>query len=228
MSETRTKEGLRRSTLAVIFVGLAASSLAAQEAGDRQLVEVQMAPVGIDFVSLEAHGGAVLKVSAADTVYRYTFGPDESPWLSLFDADGEPLADGVYGWELELLPVASSRADLIRSAARNRGDAPEALNRQTGSFALAGGYLVDPDLREASADRPRARAAVEDAGHLHAKEGERAPQIDSDAAVLAGATELPRPLSEASPEASSERPVALDSDEMVAAGVSVERRDSDQ
>jgi hypothetical protein len=213
--------------LAGTCVPWVASSLAAQGTPDRQLVDAQMATSGIDFVTLQPHGGAVLTVSAGDAVHRYTFGPDESPWLSLFDAAGEPLADGVYAWELELLPVADSRADLMRSAARNRGDAPEALSRQTGSFALVGGYVADPTLREPGAEP--STVAQSTTVHHEGTARDRGPQLDSDGAVAAGAVESRGPEATTRPEAGrAARPVGLDSDEMVAAGLSVERRDSNE
>lgn len=226
MSDMRARGAWRSgAALAAACVLFAATSLAAQGAGDRPLADVRMTSAGIDFVPLEAHGGAILKVSAGDVIHRYTFGPDESPWLSVFDAEGEPLADGVYSWELELLPPAEARADLIRSAAKNRGDAPEALTRQTGSFTLVGGYAVDPTLREPGAVGSARKGPVE-IHHHEGSAGARGPQTDGDEAVLGGAVETraPQPVA----ETARARPAGPDSDEMVAAGLSAERRDSNE
>jgi hypothetical protein len=70
-------------------------------------------------------------------VRTFHFGPGEAPALSLFDAQGMPLPDGTYTWELRATPRLS--ADLKQVSA------PLV---QSGHFTLAGGALVAPDIVE--------------------------------------------------------------------------------
>lgn len=204
----------------------AAVALSAQGPGDRRLADVQVTSAGIDFVSQVEHGGAILRVSGTEAEYRFTFGPGESPFLSAFDAKGEPLADGVYGWELELLPVAGDRADLMRAASENGGQAPQALPLQSGAFTIAGGYVVDPDEREADASRVSEASGQAVHHDEAAAPSERRPALDDDAAVAAGAVETRTPAAPVvRAEGADARPISLDSDESVAAGLSSERHD---
>jgi len=131
---------MMRSTLAArlfllsIFIGsLVASTAVAGEAppallnAGRHLLE--WSPLG----NFER-----ITLSLADPqglVRIHRFGPGEAPALSLFDAQGMPLPDGTYTWELRVTPA--------RGAGR-----PSAPLVQSGYFTIANGSLVAPDLSE--------------------------------------------------------------------------------
>lgn len=129
----RSTFAARLFLLSMLIGSLDASTASAAEAplalvaaGHNQL---EWTPLG-DFESIT--------LALADTqglVRTHRFGPREAPVLSLFDAQGMPLPDGTYTWELRVTPP--------RSAGR-----PSARLVQSGYFTIANGGLVAPDLSD--------------------------------------------------------------------------------
>lgn len=211
----RSRSGWVTAVAAAAVIPLVSPALLDAEERSRTLADVQVSSTGVDFVAAVDHGGAILRVSGGGEDHVFTFGPGESPWLSAFDAAGEPLADDVYTWELQLLPLPEDRAELMKAAAENDGLAPQALPRQSGSFAIAGGFLADPaEVEPSSPPQPRSRHDAEE--HAAPLRDPREPRVqyDDDAATLAGLVEpevavTPAPADAAARDA---RPSSADSD----------------
>ncbi|MEP7009267.1 MAG: tail fiber domain-containing protein [Acidobacteriota bacterium] len=121
---------------------------------------------------------AVLTVSRPDgTVFRKEFKAGVVPAFDLTDAAGNVAADGAYTWQIVLSPRLDARQKDALAAARRTNDAAvearilaaNGLNKariQSGSFAVAGGSTVAPDLQESTrAAAPRA-AAPRDPGPI--------------------------------------------------------------
>lgn len=129
----RSTFAARLFLLSMLIVGWNASTAIAADAppalvsAGRNLLEWTPA---VDFESIT--------LSLADPqglVRTHRFGPGEAPALSLFDAQGMPLPDGTYTWELRGTPR--------RSAGR-----PITPLVQSGYFTISGGSLVASDLTE--------------------------------------------------------------------------------
>jgi hypothetical protein len=116
---------------------------------------------------LETAGAVLALADPRGQVRMFHFAAGEAPALSLVGADGLPLADGTYTWELRLTP----RPGLGR---------PPAPLVQSGHFAIAEGSLVDPDLTEPIAGR-RPPAGSPDLAHTTA-----ADQIVPDDFIVDG------------------------------------------
>ena len=92
----------------------------------------------VDFESI------TLSLADPQGVVRFhRFGPRQAPVLSLFDAQGMPLPDGTYTWELRVTPRRSA----------GRSSAPLV---QSGYFSMTNGNLVAPDLSDPAEGRPKA------------------------------------------------------------------------
>jgi hypothetical protein len=131
------------------LLALAGPVLAAGTAG--HLATITVSSAGIDFRPEVEYDRAILTVAGGDAVRRFEFAPGESPFLDVFAGGGDALADGTYGWELDLLPTQDQRRELMIAASKNGGVAPGARQAQNGSFTVVGGYIVDPELQEAQA-----------------------------------------------------------------------------
>lgn len=140
------------TTLAVVLLAMA-GPVAAQDlaAGPSALVRVSSA--GVDFLPEGDYARAVVTVSGGGEVSRYVFGSGDTPFVSAFDAEGEALADGVYQWELELVPTVGTRRELMIEATKSGGRATSAQEPQSGAFTIVDGFIVDPTLEEGVSER---------------------------------------------------------------------------
>lgn len=150
------RHSLRHGTaLVAIFVAgslaMAVPIAAQEETG--QLAAVNSSSAGVDFRPAVEFERAILTLSKDGEVSRYEFSPGEDPFLGVFDPAGEVLADGLYFWELQLLPSRDARAALMTATTENGGHTPGVRERQTGTFAIVDGYIADPDQAEAGAGR---------------------------------------------------------------------------
>lgn len=118
---------------------------------------------------VESEGITLALADPQGLVRTFQFGPGEAPALSLSDAQGSPLPDGIYTWELRLTPYLSIDLKQEIEDAQRRGDAEELprLSRlaaplvQSGHFRIADGSLVAPDLAELPERGPRKAASPE-------------------------------------------------------------------
>jgi hypothetical protein len=103
-------------------------------AGSAPVADLHASPGLVEWTPLVEAENTVLSVAdPAGLVRTFQFAMGEAPALSLFDAQGAPLPDGTYTWEIRVTP---------------RGTAPLV---QSGYFTLSGGNLVAPDLAETPA-----------------------------------------------------------------------------
>lgn len=109
---------------------------------------VSVSAGAIDLFPSVSYSRAILTVSNGDTVTTRVFAGRERPSIDRMDPAGNLLADGVYNWELELIPDARSARELRRSANGTRDEAPGAWQPQSGSFTIQGGAFVSPNLAE--------------------------------------------------------------------------------
>lgn len=126
-------------------------ALAAETPAQRAVATVYSG--GVDFLPNVDFSRAVVTVSGNGISFSRAFYPGERLSIGMFDPEGQPLADGVYSWQLELQPTAEAAWDLKVSASENGGVAPGAWTPQSGSFAIRDGLVADPDLIEPGAWR---------------------------------------------------------------------------
>ncbi len=136
--------------------------------------EVAIAGSGGDAVvwqpQIAGYDRLVLIVAGPGGTTRQEFPAGETPAFSLFDAAGDHVADGVYKWELRVVPLvdaATRRAmQAEREAGTNRvveglrtsGATPPATY-QSGAFSVVGGAAVMPGDVEEGAGGVRSLAA---------------------------------------------------------------------
>ena len=113
-------------------------------------VDVVVSEYQVDFTVGINNNGVVLTVSGDDFVWRHDFGPGDPVALSIYESDGSTLPDGVYHWQLEVLPDPDVAANLaIASTLNNQGEG-DAISwpTQSGAVAIAGGTFVSPAVAE--------------------------------------------------------------------------------
>ncbi|HWM92934.1 MAG TPA: tail fiber domain-containing protein [Thermoanaerobaculia bacterium] len=125
---------IRSKIVAGLFLFTALAGMHAAAAGS-PVALVKAGSVLLEWVPLVEAESATLTLSdPRGDIRTFRFGPGATPALSLFDAKGAPLPDGSYTWELRTAEGA-----------------------QSGSFTIAEGSLVSPDL----AEQPRLRTAAD-------------------------------------------------------------------
>lgn len=98
----------------------------------------------------------VLRISGGDYFVEQEFEAGVAPVFTPVDAEGYQLPDGIYTWELSVIPHA---ADLALAHFKSQemsadgrmmkaAEAPAGLT-QSGSFTIVGGSIADPNLLEA-------------------------------------------------------------------------------
>lgn len=139
--------------LALLALGLPAAAGAEPPGGTADRARVAVYAGGVDLIPEVAYRRATLTVSGNGVDHRYDLAPGQSLSIGMFGPDGQLLADGVYTWELRLVPTEATAAELRRSAAENGGRALAAWTAQSGTFTIRGGIIADPALGEASRRR---------------------------------------------------------------------------
>jgi hypothetical protein len=127
------------------FVTAAALCLAlAPAAAAQDVAQVRAGSGGLDFLPVVEHGGFVLTVSGPEGFHhRAEFGSGESPSFSTFDHAGGVLPDGVYNYELRVVPNDTQRREAFE-ANQVATKAGAGLERpvQSGAFSIIGGAVV--------------------------------------------------------------------------------------
>lgn len=186
---------------------------------------------GVDLQPEVSYRQAIVTVSGNGMIFRRESPAGGDPSIGIFDPAGQLLPDGVYKWQLQLVPDAAT-AELLRAAAgRSGGIAPLEWQAKTGTFAIHGGQVVAPDLVE---PRPARRAADSSAGALSRAmtsppSAARARPADSDG-FAGAATEAAAPRQSqvwapaaAGPNVRQADPERSDADDARAAGQPSER-----
>jgi hypothetical protein len=127
---------------------------------------------------------AIVTVSGGEIVVRRVFEAGEAISVEARDLEGQLLPDGVYGWELELVPDTATARELKVAATENGGLAPAAWTRQAGSFAVSGGVVASADLPELGQESSRSEASASRLSRASAASGfSRSDAIDDDHSV---------------------------------------------
>lgn len=139
-----------RLTGALLIAGLAAAALSSPlgAQGPGELATVTVYPGGVDFRPNVSYSRAILTVSGNDRVFQRVLEAGEDLSIGFFDPEGQPLPEGVYVWQLELVADAETARELRIAATLNGGTAPEPWSALSGTFAILGGSVVPPDLSE--------------------------------------------------------------------------------
>ncbi len=123
------------------------------------LATLQVGAAGIEWQPQVDHERLVLTVSGpGGFLDRKEFAAGTSPSFSIYAQDGSLLPDGSYKYELRLVPRVDAATQRAQAAARESGEqgfeAPlfTARTVQRGHFALLGGELVLPGLKEGEAE----------------------------------------------------------------------------
>ena len=146
----------------------AADAADAADAGSPARVDIETSRV-VWSPSDGEHGGLHMTVLGPEGFeLERTFAPGEAPTLSIFDAAGQPLPDGLYSYSLlsNPHPFGSGDVRLERPAseisgregsASGEGGSREKGRHQSGYFSVRDGAFVLPqaELSAAGDDRPR-------------------------------------------------------------------------
>ncbi len=140
----------------VISLFLAATLVLSSFAMAGQLAQTQAGDAAISWQAGADVAALTLTVSGPGGFqYQESFDGARAAF-SVFDNAGQALADGVYIYELRPTLALSDAERENRAAERNQDPGAEAkawivdegLDAQSGSFAVAGGRIVNPELQE--------------------------------------------------------------------------------
>ena len=111
---------------------------------DNPVAEVMIGSSGINFMPKVNYAQLVIAVARADgSVFQRTFDSGSTPYLGLSSIFAGAYCDGIYSYELRVIPAASPR---IRKSAERAGmeKGPSRALTQTGSFSVQNGAIVPP------------------------------------------------------------------------------------
>lgn len=109
------------------------------------IVLVSARPGLLEWTPLVESQGITLALADPQGVVRTLhFTSGEAPALSLFDAQGAPLPDGTYTWELRITP----RREMSLDRSNEGTQRPANPLVHSGYFTISNGNLVAPDLKE--------------------------------------------------------------------------------
>ena len=182
--------------LALAAMALAVISLPAAATGP--LADAAVYAGGVDFLPMVAHRGGTITVTGPTMTYQRSFGAGERPSIDLFDPEGQLLPDGIYTYRLQLTPSRLDAGELRRVARQDGGVDPDAWPAVSGSFAIRGGLVADPDLAEARPARRESPRAALPADLGAVARADRAAD-DSDQAVAAGRAPVAGPAATVAP-----------------------------
>ncbi|HYR30232.1 MAG TPA: hypothetical protein VEU30_17335, partial [Thermoanaerobaculia bacterium] len=115
-------------------------------------------------ITASGHEKVELRVTRGDVEYSRTFANANAVRFSVRDLPGEDVEDGVYQWELRLVPKIPAGVAKQLESARKAGD-DKAANKilkaagiavdvaQSGAFTIANGSIVTTGLSESNAAR---------------------------------------------------------------------------
>lgn len=126
-----------------LWACLLSAPLPAQELRrvESPVAQLNVATTRIDWLPLVDYESLVLTIAGPKDLYlRKEFGAGQSPYLNLFDSGGSPLPDGMYTYELRVLP---------REKAEDSGRSL----RHSGYLAVKGGsFVTQSQLRRITAE----------------------------------------------------------------------------
>lgn len=146
MTETRFRLGVSGAGL-LLVLGLVAATVTTPLAAS-PLAQATVYPGGIDFLASVSYSRAIVTVSGGEVNFKQVFEEGDAPSIGLLDPDGYVLPDGVYRWQLELVPDAATARTLRMRTTANGGVTPGAWERLSGTMTIRNGLLALPDLPE--------------------------------------------------------------------------------
>ncbi len=156
----------------VFFAFSAAPGMAGEPAqSGTPVASLRIGPAGVDWLPHVDYDRLVLTVSGpGDFLIYRDFTAGQAPTFSPIDAKGDRLSDGVYAYELRVVPNLSREVRESLAKARETGDdsAVEELRKngklqektlvQSGYLSVRGGSFIDPaSLQRASSKKPASK-----------------------------------------------------------------------
>jgi hypothetical protein len=150
---TRKVVALTLVTLLTLLVSTASVGSAAATVQDGD-VAITITATRITWRPLVKNGGLLLTISGPDFYLQKKYGATARPTFKSTDSAGKPLPDGVYVYELQLMPVAAGDAqprvdDAERGLSPVRGEEPQV---HAGAFTVVGGQFAVPTVEEGEED----------------------------------------------------------------------------
>lgn len=121
-----------------------------------QIATVSSGPSGLSWRATIPHDALILTIGGNGHALRTELGSGEMAEFALVDEEGHVLPDGLYKWELRIVPprsTADALAGLEAAPVSSRRPRPE-VPAQSGSFRIMNGALVDPERTEPPAEAP--------------------------------------------------------------------------
>ena len=152
------KRFLSLFVLMFFVCGFAVSANTTGSCGDAQneFAEVMIGSSGINFMPKVSYAELVVTVARADgSVFQETFESGSTPYLDLSSICGSTYRDGIYTYELRVIPAARQRIrGEIEKAGLERSE-PQFHRAlvQTGSFSVQNGAIVPPGGAQESLSR---------------------------------------------------------------------------
>jgi hypothetical protein len=146
---------------------------------------------GVEWVPQARYERVVLTVSGpGGWTLRQELAAGKTAALSLFDEKGQRLPDGVYNWQLEVVPVRAKASQQAVAAARAAGDEAALADLaarlpksaiESGTLRIADGAFVTPGQSEPRSPRPGKAKASSGLTNITAKD-----VVTADDAIIQG------------------------------------------
>jgi hypothetical protein len=143
------KRFLSLFVLMFFVCGFAVSADATGSCGDAQdaFAEVMIGSSGINFMPKVSYAELVVSVARADgSVFQRSFDSGSTPYLDLSSICGSTSRDGIYSYELRVIPAARQkiRGEVERAGLERSEPQYQRAMVQTGSFSVQNGAIVPP------------------------------------------------------------------------------------
>ena len=135
----------------MVLTSLVSMTSLAQEPANTPLATIAIEWQVVYWELLVENGGSTLTVAGpGDSYFRLDFPAGEHPWFSSQDPEGVALPDGIYSYELVLLPVDALAPDEVDQEQRGIAPADGSAERRvySGDLAIVGGGFVTPGAEE--------------------------------------------------------------------------------
>ena len=129
--------------------GFAVSAKTTGSCGDAQdaFAEVMIGSSGINFMPKVSYAEIIISVARADgSVFQRSFDSGSTPYLDLSSICGSTSRDGIYTYELRVIPAARQkiRGEVERAGLERIEPRVHRALVQTGSFTMQNGAIVPP------------------------------------------------------------------------------------
>lgn len=169
---------------ALLLVALLPAMAAAQPPDGPPLASANVYSGGVDFRVQADFARAIVTISGGEILFERAFEADEQPSIEPFDLEGNLLPDGVYDWQLELIPGEKAARELRIEATMSEGAPPSGWVPLVGTFSIRGGLVAAPDVGEGPQNGPDRDSSGSFGSGLPSSGFKRAvPAQDDDAAV---------------------------------------------